>query len=64
MAMMPSKHVIMVIWDGTNECFKNNPTSEKHKIVRVILHLFMGTNRKSIYLTEGAVRKCIIYKYI
>jgi len=28
--MMPSTYVIMLIWDGTNEWFKNKPTSENH----------------------------------
>jgi len=43
---MPSKYVIMLIWDGTNECFKNN------QVVRIILHLSMGTKRKYAFGTK------------
>jgi len=50
--MMPSKYVTILLWDGTNECFKNNSASEKDYIVRTILHLSMGTKRKSTLGTK------------
>jgi len=49
---MLSKYIIILIWVRTNECFKNNPTSEKDYIVRTILHLSMGTKRKSAFETK------------
>jgi len=50
--MMLSKYVSILLWDGTNERFKNNSTSEKDYIVRTILHLSMGTKRKSALETK------------
>jgi len=52
--MMLSKYVIILLWVRINECFKNNPTSEKDYIVRMrtILHLSMGTKRKSAFGTK------------
>jgi len=50
--MMLSKYVTILLWDGTNECFKINSTSEKDYIVRTILHLSMGTKRKSAFGTK------------
>jgi len=49
---MLSKYVTILFWNGTNECFKTNSTSEKDYIVRTILHLSMGTKRKSAFGTK------------
>jgi len=40
---------VKFVSDWTNEWFKNNPTSEKHLIVRIILLLSMGTKRKCTF---------------
>jgi len=50
--MMLSKYVTILLWDGTNEYFKINSTSEKDYIVRTILHLYMGTKRNSAFGTK------------
>jgi len=50
--MMLSKYVSILLWDGTNECFKINSKSEKDYIVRTILHLSMGTKRISAFGTK------------
>jgi len=54
---MLSKYVIILIWVRANECFKNNPTSEKDYIERTILHLSMGTKRKSEFGTKINIRQ-------
>jgi len=51
--MMLSKYVIILLWARTNECFKNNPTSEIDYIVRSENLRLERRLITDMFLTEG-----------